>query len=211
MSTPRLVSVNIGPARPMRAKSGRSGIDKRPIAGPVAVAAPEAGSGLAGDAVCDRDNHGGPDQAVYAYAEEDLDGWGLGLPPGTFGENLTTRGLEVTGAEIGEHWLVGSEVLLEVSSPRIPCRTFAEWMARPGWTRAFVERGAPGAYLRVLRPGSLTAGDPVRVVRRPGHGVTVGLTFRATTTEPDLLPRLLAAPELPGEILDRARRCRTGA
>jgi MOSC domain-containing protein YiiM len=112
----------------------------------------------------------------------------------------------VTGALIGERWRVGPEVLLEVSVPRIPCNTFAHWMDERGWIKRFTERAAPGAYLRVLRAGHLRAGDPVEVVERPDHDVTIGLTFRALTREPDLLPRLLAADALPEADLAKARR-----
>ena len=89
-----------------------TGIDKQPVPGPVRVAAPGpkgiGGSGLAGDAVCHKRHHGGDDQAVYAVAREDLDDWerelGRTLPAGSFGENLTTQGVDVSGALIGERW-----------------------------------------------------------------------------------------------------------
>ncbi|BCB91141.1 MOSC domain-containing protein [Phytohabitans suffuscus] len=211
-----LLSVNIGVPRSSPAtRIGVTGIDKRPVDGPVDLRAPGPrgtglGSGVAGDRILDGGHHGGDDQAVYAYAREDLDAWGaeLGreLAGGMFGENLTTGGLDVTGALIGERWRVGPEALLEVSLPRMPCGTFAHWMDEPGWIKRFTEWGAPGAYLRVLRPGPVRAGDPVEVVERPGHDVTIGVTFRALTVEPELLPRLLAADALPDSVLDKARR-----
>jgi len=191
-----------------------TGIDKRPTEGPVEVRAPgpkgRGGSGLVGDRVCDLRHHGGDDQAVYAYAREDLDAWavrlGRSLPDGAFGENLTTTGLDVTGALIGERWQIGAQVELEVATPRIPCRTFAGWLDERGWVKTFTARAVPGAYLRVTKPGFVEAGDPVTVVHRPGHDVTVGLAFRALTTEPHLLPRLLAADALPDEAKETARR-----
>jgi MOSC domain-containing protein YiiM len=202
-----LISVNVGSAGPTE-HSGVpfTAIDKRPVAGPVAVAAPgpkgTEPTGVDGDRVCDTAHHGGPDQAVYAYAREDLDRWaaelGRELPGGVFGENLTTAGLDVTGARIGERWAIGDEVLLEVAAPRIPCRTFAGWLGERGWIKRFTERAEPGAYLRVIRPGRIQAKDEIRVVYYPGHDVTIGLTFRALTTEPGLLPRLLVADALPG-------------
>ncbi|GGL75165.1 sulfurase [Streptomyces fumigatiscleroticus] len=194
---------------------GLTGIGKKPVDGPVRVAPPgpkgTGGSGLAGDAVCDRRHHGGDEQAVYAVAREDLDDWerelGRGLPNGSFGENLTTSGLDVSGARIGERWRIGSEVVLEVTCGRIPCRTFQGHLGEKRWVRRFTERGAPGAYLRVIEPGEIRAGDPVEIVHRPGHDVTVALEFRASTTERDLLPRLLAAgPALHSESLAAARR-----
>ncbi|WP_337059389.1 MOSC domain-containing protein [Kineococcus sp. G2] len=216
----RVLSVNVGAERPIAAKGGTSGIDKRPVDGPVAVRAPGpkgvGGSGLAGDHVSDTANHGGDDQAVHAYAREDLDRWeaelGRSLPGGVFGENLTTAGVDVTGAVLGEVWEVGSAVL-QVSCPRIPCVTFAVRMGEERWLSRFTAARVPGAYLRVLRAGEVRAGDPVRVRERPGHGVTIGESFAALTTEPVLLPRLLDVPEFPAE--DRAaiarRLARRGA
>jgi MOSC domain-containing protein YiiM len=153
--------------------------------------------------------HGGGDQAVYAYAREDLDAWaaelGRPLTGGQFGENLTTAGLDVTGARIGEHWRIG-EVLLEVTAPRIPCSTFARWMDEPRWAKRFTERGVSGAYLRVLRPGTVEAGAPIEVAHRPGHDVTIGLTFQALTTRSDLIPRLVGIDALSSEIKKKVAR-----
>lgn len=208
----RVLSVNVGRERPITAKGGTTGIDKRPVDGPVAVRAPgpklagrTGASGLAGDHISDTAHHGGDDQAVYAYAREDLDAWGreLGreLPGGTFGENLTTVGVDVNGAVVGEVWEVGT-ALLQVSAPRIPCVTFAVWLGERRWVPRFTEVRTPGAYLRVLRDGHVAAGDAVRVLSRPAHGVDVRTVFAATTTAPELLPLLRDVPELPAE--DRA-------
>lgn len=211
----KLLSVNVGRIRTNPWKdTGQTGIDKRPVDGPVAVAAPgpmgDGTVGLAGDFVCDVKHHGGYDQAVYAYAREDLDAWevelGRTLENGVFGENLSTLGVDVTGALIGERWQVGPDVVLEVSCPRIPCGTFQGWLGRDGWIRRFTTAAVPGAYLRVIEPGQIRAADPVRIVHRPDHEVTIGLTFRALTLESDLLPDLLAADALPQEIKDVARR-----
>lgn len=210
-----LLSVNLGsPQATEHSDVSVTGIDKRPVAGPVEVRAPGprgvGGSGLVGDAVCDLRHHGGDDQAVYAYAREDLDYWsaelGRALHPGGFGENLTTAGLDLTGALIGERWRIGDRAVLEVSSPRIPCRTFAGWLGVRGWVKTFTRRAASGAYLRVVAPGTIRAGDPVSVVDRPDHEVSTGLVFRALTLQPELLPRLLDAPALPTELRDMARR-----
>lgn len=198
-----------------------TGFDKRPATGPVHVCAPGAadgaevrGGGLAGDTIGDLRHHGGADRAVYAYAREDLDDWavelGRELPDGAFAENLTTAGLDVNGALVGERWRVGERTVLEATAPRTPCRTFAGLIGEPDWVRRFTERGRPGVYLRVIEPGPVAAGDPVRVVHRPDHGVTVALVLRALTGEPELLPRVLDAGEaLPEEIRRRALR-RTG-
>jgi MOSC domain-containing protein YiiM len=213
----KLLSVNLGRARAVPytdQPEGVTGIDKRPVDGPVRVTAPgpkgTGGSGLAGDAVCHLRHHGGDDQAVYAVAREDLDDWerelGRTLPNGGFGENLTTLGLDVSGALIGERWRMGSGLVLEVTCGRIPCRTFQEHLGEKGWVRRFTHRGAPGAYLRVIEPGEIRSGDPVEIVHRPGHDVTVAVQFRAATTDRKLLPRLLAAGEaLHPESLAAAR------
>ena len=145
---------------------------------------------------------------MYAYAREDLDAWqvdlGRPLGNGVFGENLTTSGLDVNGALVGERWQVGSTCVLEVTSPRIPCRTFAGWLEEQLWVRRFTERGVPGAYLRVISPGSVSAGDPITVVHRPAHDVTIAMMFRALTTDKALQPQLAAA----GDALPEPLRSR---
>jgi MOSC domain-containing protein YiiM len=169
------------------------------------------GSGLVGDFIGDGKHHGGDEQAVYAFQREDLDEWehrlGRELPNGFFGENLTTVGLEINDALIGEHWRVGEQVVLQVTAPRIPCSTFRGWMGEKGWAKTFTAAGRPGAYLSVVVPGTIMAGDPIEVVQQPAHDVSIGLVFRATTTERDLLPRLLAAEAyLDHETIEMVRR-----
>ncbi|WP_328468170.1 MOSC domain-containing protein [Streptomyces sp. NBC_00448] len=210
----KVLTVNIGRPQPNRWKQlPATGIDKRPVPGPVAVAAPgpkgTGAVGLAGDRVYDVKHHGGDDQAVYAYAREDLDRWqeelGRELPNGSFGENLTTAGIDVNAALIGERWRIGS-ALLEVSCPRIPCATFAGWLAEGGWTRRFVRAARPGPYLRVIEPGEVSAGDAVDVVDRPAHEVTVAMAFRAVTSEPELLPLLVDLAAFPAADRAQIRR-----
>jgi MOSC domain-containing protein YiiM len=211
----KLLSVNVGRPRPNPWKGlHATGIDKRPVGGPVAVIAPGPKGtgmvGLAGDRVYDVKHHGGCDQAVYAYAREDLDRWvaelDRPLANGVFGENLTTAGLNVNGALIGERWRIGPDVVLEVSCPRIPCATFQGWLERDGWIKRFTQATLPGAFLRVIEPGDIRAADPLEIVHQPGHDVTVALAFRALTREPRLLPRLLAADALPQENKELVRR-----
>lgn len=211
--SPRVLSVNVGRLEPTAySDTGVTGIDKRPV-GRAEVRAPGTGrgvSGLVADRIGDARHHGGDDQAVYVYAREDLDAWqdalGRPLANGAFGENLTTAGLDVTGALIGERWRVGRDVVLEVSTVRIPCRTFAGRLGERGWVRRFTRHAVPGAYLRVVRPGVVAPGDAVVVESRPGHDVSVGLTFRALTLEPELLPRLSAADALPHRQRELAER-----
>lgn len=196
MSSPRVVSVNVG--TPVKhdwaGKTGWTAIDKRARTEPVAVRR----LGLEGDQVADTVNHGGEHQAVYAFAEEDLAGWAsrLGGPvtPGMFGENLTTAGLDVNAAVIGETWRIGTAVL-QVIDVRIPCNVFKNWLGRhaldnAAWVKRFTLEARPGPYLRVLEEGHLQVGDAILVGDRPSHGVTVTEMFRALTTEPALLPRL---------------------
>ena len=196
-----LVSVNVGtPREAAWASIGRSSIDKSAVTGPVVVGR----LGLEGDRVSNRTHHGGPDKAVYAFAQEDLDHWagelGAEVLPGQFGENLTTSGIDVNEAEVGSRWQVG-EALLEIASCRTPCQTFRAWQDHTGydargWLRRFTATARPGPYLRVLGEGAVRAGDEVVVVHEPGHGVSVSMMFRALTTEPALLPRLLDVPGL---------------
>ena len=193
MATARIISVNTGPVQDMMisGKPGRSGIDKRPMARPVRLGA----EGLAGDDYGDRLNHGGVEQAAYAYAREDLDWWteqlGRELRNGEFGENITTSGLDVSGALIGEIWQLGSAVV-QVTAPRIPCGTFQTWMEEPRWVRRFAAAGRPGSYLRVLTEGSVAAGDDIDVLSRPEQQVTVAEAMRAYYGDQDLMRVLLS-------------------
>ncbi len=194
----------------------RSGIDKRPSDEPRAVRAPGPrkgglGSGVVGDAICNPKHHGGDDQAVYAYAREDLDDWqsqlGRELTNGMFGENITTAGVDVTNAVIGERWSIGTDgLVLEVTSPRTPCKTFSTWLGIRGWIKTFTAAGLPGAYFRVIEPGTMRAGDRIEVIDRPDHSVTVGTVFRALMVEPDLLATLTAADALPEKIKQQVAR-----
>src|SRR3989337_1061023 len=159
----QVVSVNVGQPREFEwAGIGRTSIDKQPVSGLVHVSR----LGLAGDQVSDTKHHGGIDQAVYAFAREDLDWWGAELGrevrDGQFGENLTTRGIDVNEAEVGERWLVGTATF-EVAMVRTPCNDFKNWQRLNGfedraWVRRFALAGRPGPYLRVVQEGELRAG-----------------------------------------------------
>jgi MOSC domain-containing protein YiiM len=173
-------------------RPNRSGIDKRPVTGRVAVGT----LGLDGDVQVNRRYHGGEGQALYAYAQEDADWWAAeldrALPPGRFGENLRTSGLDLTTAVLGERWRVGT-ALVEVSAPRIPCANFERFWGVPKLVKRFTAKGASGAYLRVLETGEVGTGDLIEVVHRPDHGVTAGDAFRAFTTQKARLPELAPA------------------
>jgi MOSC domain-containing protein YiiM len=187
-----VISVNTGQGKDAdwAGRLGRTAIDKRPVDGPAAVRK----LGLAGDEQTDKPAHGGVEQAVYVYAREDLDWWverlGRELVNGRFGENITTSGLEISGAFIGETWQLGSATV-QVTSPRIPCVVFAGWMGEPAWVKKFAAAGRPGLYLRVLAEGEVSAGDQVEVLSRPQELVTVSEAMAAYYGDVALMERLL--------------------
>lgn len=186
---PQLVAVCIVHALlPDAGTFGVTAIDKRAAGHPVKIGR----YGARADVQADRKHHGGLDAALYAYAEEDAAFWGerLGaeLAPGWFGENLRTRGVDVSGARIGERWRIGTgehAVELEVTSPRRPCQTFARWVGgqlgrenEQGWVKRFQEAERPGAYLRVVRNGTVDAGDEIQIMSRPDDAPTIADVFR---------------------------------
>jgi MOSC domain-containing protein YiiM len=212
MASAWVVSVNVGREADLLigGKPGRTAIDKQAVAGPTAIAS----LGLAGDEQADKENHGGGDQALYAYAREDLDWWtaqlGRELRSGLFGENITTVGIDVNSALIGETWRVGTTVV-QITSPRIPCVTFQSWLDEPHWVKRFAAAGRPGAYLRVLTDGSIQAGDEIEVLGRPDVQVTVTESMQAFYGDRELLRRLLMVPgrgfkwdEIAEAVLSRA-------
>jgi MOSC domain-containing protein YiiM len=189
----RVIEVSAGPAAVIGEKRGRpwrSAIVKAPVGGRVAVGP----LGLEGDEQHNRKYHGGPHQAVYAYAAEDVAWWaaelGRTMDSGVLGQNLTTEGADVNAVVVGERWRVGS-TLLEATSPRIPCATLAHRVGAPGMVRRFARAGRCGAYFRVLEPGTVGAGDPIEVVARPADSLTVA----------DVMTILLFDHERAGELL----------
>jgi len=190
---------------------GVTAIDKRPVDGPVEVKR----LGVRGDVQASRAHHGGPDKAVYAYADSDAEHFagilGYEVTPGLFGENLRVDGLDVTGAVIGERWAVGETLVLQVTMPRTPCATFARRLGESGWVKRFQAEGRPGAYLSIVKAGPIRAGDPIEVVSRPAHGVTIGDVFAGL--EPEQASALLAspAPRLSEIVHGLAEKARTRA
>ncbi len=193
----QLLSVNVGLRRQFeyKGRSAESAIWKRPVEGRVLA----RGVNLEGDEQADRSVHGGPDKAVYAYALEDHAWWGeeLGrqLECGEFGENLTTEGLDLTNALVGERWEVGS-TMLEVSEARMPCWKLGFRVNDKGFPRRFLAAGRPGAYLRILQEGKLGSGDEIRVVHRPRHDLTMGDLSRIYAGDRQEVGRLLGVPQL---------------
>ncbi len=192
MASARVIAVNTGTEADLvvGGKPARTAIDKRPVTGRVRLGV----LGLAGDEYADKENHGGYEQAIYAYAREDLDWWverlGYELRDGQFGENITTAGLDITGALIGETWRIGTAVV-QITSPRIPCVTFESWLDEPHWVKRFAAAGRPGAYLRVLAEGTVGAGDQAEVLERPAERVTVAESMRAFYGDQELMRRVL--------------------
>jgi len=179
-------SVNVGLPRQVewRGQTVTTAIWKEPVAGAIRV----EGVNLVGDDQADRRVHGGTDKAVYAYAVEDYDWWGAqvgSLGPGTFGENLTTAGVDLTAALVGDRWHVGTAVL-EVSQPRTPCFKLGIRMGDDTFTRTFALAGRPGAYLRIIQPGQIEAGDQVRVVPAVRPSISLGALASGNLTEDEL-------------------------
>ncbi len=172
-----------------------SSIFKDPVTGPVRV----RGHNLEGDDQSDRKSHGGADKAVYAYAREDLDWWeselGRPVPNGLFGENLTTVGLDLTHAFVGETWHIGTAVL-QVSEPRTPCWKLGLKTGDPGFPRRAAKSRRPGVLLRILTEGVLQTGDPVIVGPPPTHGVTAAAVNRIYYGEDRDLTPIYETPEL---------------
>ena len=197
-----LISVNVGRPRPVGERRGHpvlSAIFKQPVEGRVRV----AGVNLAGDEPADRSVHGGPEKAVYAYAAEDAQWWeqelGRSLGSGEFGENLTTQGIDVSGAIIGERWRVGT-VLLEICQPRLPCSKLGIRFGDGRMVKAFAKASRPGAYLRIIEAGELGVGDDVTILSRPEHGVTLAMCSDAVLKDRSLAAQVLAAPQLSSNL-----------
>lgn len=200
-----LTSVNVGQEEAIaNAKAlGVTGIFKKPIAEAVEVTR----LGLAGDTICDVENHGGVDQAVYVFGVPDYEHWsrilGRSLAPATFGENLTIADLRSHEVAVGDRLHISS-VVLEVTAPRIPCVTLAVRMDDPAFLKLFRQVERPGIYCRVLEEGQLRVGDAVRIGAAGGQRVLAIELFReffAPSGDEAILRRHLAAP-----IAIRARR-----
>jgi MOSC domain-containing protein YiiM len=193
----KVLSVNVGTAREFEynGRPAKSAIWKSPAVGRIAA----RGVNLAGDDQADRKAHGGPDKAVYAYAVEDLRWWeqkiGRSLAYGAFGENLTTEGIEVNNALVGERWQIGTAVV-EVSEPRIPCWRLGVRMNDKMFPRRFTQALRPGPYLRIVVEGDVGAGDEIRLVERPDLALTIRDVFRIYTRDRHQAERLLAVPRM---------------
>lgn len=203
----RVLSVNVGRPRVIEwlGERAATSIWKSPVNGRVAV----RGVNIEGDDQADRRAHGGTDKAIYSYAREDQEWWeqrlGRSIDAGGFGENLTLRGVDVTGAVIGERWAIGS-VVLEVAQPRIPCWKLGARMGDPAFQQMFADGGKPGAYLRIVQEGEIGPGDQVRIAGRPSHGVTIGEVAEIYHNDAARAALLLEVPQLAEAMKRWARR-----
>lgn len=197
MSPPRILSINAARQRSIAvgAKSQQTGLFKQPLMGPVLIDA----NGLPGDQIVNRRFHGGPDQAVYLYSQEDIGWWAeqlqRNIDPGFFGENLTISHWwpEV---RVGDRLQVG-ELLMEITAPRVPCAVMAARVGNPAFVKQFVKACRGGAYVRVLQPGSVSVGDRLQIKPVMAAHPTVDEIFRywhSKTSNADFLRRTLAAP-----------------
>lgn len=187
---------------------GRTGIDKRSVTGAIEF----KNNGVVGDRVIDTNVHGGYEQAVYAYALEDAQWWekeiNEEIPAGRFGENLTTEGIDVNAALIGERWKIGS-VILEVSQPRIPCRVFAGFWKRATLIKDFTQAARPGAYLRIIQEGTAQAGDLVEVIFKPDHKISISDLFAAKSGERSKINEIKEVPQLSAEFKEWSEKIAT--
>src|SRR5262245_13307615 len=209
----KVLAVSVGWPREFEynGRSARSAIWKTPVAGRVAA----RGVNLAGDDQADRRAHGGPDKAVYAYAVEDLGWWvqqiGRPLQYGELGENLTTEGIEVNGALVGERWAIGTTVL-EVSKPLVPCCRLGVRMNDTLVPRRCTDALRPAAYLRILVEGDVVTDDEIQVIQRPDHELTIRDVLRIYAFDRHEVGRLLAIPGMSeswrtwaGDVLQKAK------
>jgi len=208
ITTGKVLAINIASqskAQNWTESGNRTGIDKQSVAGLILF----GNDGVAGDNVVDRKHHGGYDKAVYAYASEDAQWWEAKIvrkiTSGMFGENLTTLGIDVSGAVIGERWKIG-DLILEVSEPRIPCRVFAGFWDRPNLIKEFTDANRPGAYLRIIEEAMIESGNSIQVISRPDHDITIADIFAAKSGAREKISAIASVQELSSEYRDWAQK-----
>jgi MOSC domain-containing protein YiiM len=195
----KVVSLNVG--RPKNVDTPRgpvlTSIWKHPIEGRVGLRR----FNVEGDQQADLRVHGGEFKAVYLYASEHYDFWrrelpDMELPPGMFGENLTTEGIDESSVQIGDRFRVGSAVL-QVSQPRMPCYKLALKFGRPDMVKRFWRSGKSGVYFSIVEEGELAAGDEIVPVWRVENGITVAelvKLYRDPEPDPARIQVALQAP-----------------
>lgn len=192
----KVLAVCTGQSAKSNSKSGVTGYFKSPQPGPVAVTT----SGLAGDFIGDFANHGGVDQAVYIFGEPDRMWWqdrlGHDCMPGFFGENLLISDIRSAALAIGDILKIG-DTMLQVTSPRIPCVTYANVMKSKSALKDFYDAGRPGAYARVLVAGTLNKNEQVDLIPYQGERITIAenmTAYRANFPNLSFFERALTAP-----------------
>jgi MOSC domain-containing protein YiiM len=190
----RVLSVNVGQPRsvPHEGRTVRTVIWKTPATGPVRLTR----LGFDGDGQADRNVHGGPTRAAYAYPHEHYEFWaprlgGGPLPMGQFGENLTTEGLLETTAHVRDVYAIGA-ARVRIEGPRGPCFKLGIRTGDPTIVAPFLESGRLGFYLSVFEEGLVEAGDPVVLLDRIEGAVTFA--------------ELIAAAYLPGVAVEERMR-----
>jgi MOSC domain-containing protein YiiM len=195
----RVVSLQVARASTLPWRGGEvpSAFLKTPVDGRVALGP----LGFDGDEQADLTVHGGPDKAACCYASEHFGFWtdltGQPFAAGAFGENLTLAGLTEQDVHIGDTYSLG-DATVQVSQPRGPCfKVAARWGIRT--LPADMARGLiAGFYFRVLKPGTVAAGDTLALVER-GSDITVAEVLRVTYRDrhdPPALARVMAVPQL---------------
>lgn len=189
-------------------RSAQTGICKHTVDGPVRATQ----EGIVGDTQVDRENHGGPDKAVYAYAAENYRHWerelGRALPYGQFGENLAASGMADDTVHIGDIFRIG-EVEAQVTQPRVPCFKLGMRMEDPGFVARFHHSGRVGFYLRVLKEGMLRAGDAIERLHADPGQLNIRDAMLALNKNPrqqEIIARALAIPALSQAWQDSLRR-----
>lgn len=194
----KLISVNIGKQQTLDTPNGtvQTGIIKLPITTPVDVTE----LGIVGDAIVDTSVHGGLDQALYLYSQEDYDWWsdrlGKMLSPGIFGENLTVSSFGTAPLIIGDRLQIG-DVVIEISAPRTPCFKLATRMGDTGFIKDFVQAARTGAYARIIKTGAITAGDEVILIKTTEDFPSVSDVFKTCHSKNpnmDIVQKALASP-----------------
>ncbi len=191
----KILAVCRGVPETLPGKKAKTGINKHAVNGAVMIDE----LGLLGDAICNRKHHGGRDQAIYVEGSVTLDWWasefGRSLEPGTLGENFVIEGLDNREIAVGDQFIAG-DLVLEVTSARIPCSTFAAKMGDPQFVKRYIRAGRPGIYCRVLAGGTVSADMPVTYLPYGGARVTMPemmATFGRRLSPQDRA-RYLAAP-----------------
>lgn len=176
----KLLSINVSQAREVEynGKLIKTGIFKKPVSGSIMITAHH----IVGDEQVDLVNHGGEHKAVYAFSAEHYDYWqqqlGMELHFGQFGENLTISNLDERTLCIGDQIQIG-DVVLEVTQPRVPCFKLGIALALKTMPKLFIEHGYTGIYFRIIKSGTIIAGDSVTVIYKHPDKLSVHTLFNA--------------------------------